>query len=41
MIPLNKPFLPPRGKYERYIEEIWKRGWLTNHGPLVKEFEKK
>ena len=41
MIPLNKPFLPPREKYERYIEEIWKRGWLTNHGPLVKEFEKK
>ena len=41
MIPLNKPFLPPREKYERYIEEIWKRGWLTNHGPLVKEFENK
>jgi dTDP-4-amino-4,6-dideoxygalactose transaminase len=41
MIPLNKPFLPPLDDYNRLVEEIWKRNWLTNHGPLVKGFEKK
>ena len=41
MIPVTKPFLPPIEKYQKYIEEIWQRGWLTNHGPLVKELEAK
>jgi len=41
MIPLNKPFLPPQHEYQDYINEIWRRNWLTNHGPLVKEFEEK
>ena len=41
MIPLNKPFLPPQHEYQDYVSKIWKRNWLTNHGPLVKEFEEK
>lgn len=41
MIPLNKPFLPPQHEYLNYINEIWQRNRLTNHGPLVKEFESK
>jgi dTDP-4-amino-4,6-dideoxygalactose transaminase len=39
MIPLNKPFLPPQHEYQVYLNQIWQRNWLTNHGPLVKEFE--
>jgi len=38
-IPVTKPFLPPRKEYESYIEEIWKRNWLTNNGPLVQKLE--
>jgi dTDP-4-amino-4,6-dideoxygalactose transaminase len=40
-IPLTKPFLPPKEAYERYIDGIWSRRWLTNHGPLVNAFEKR
>ena len=39
MIYVTKPFLPPRGEYEKYIEGIWERVWLTNNGPLVNELE--
>ncbi len=39
MIPVTKPFLPPREEYEKYIHEIWQRNWLTNNGPLVNELE--
>lgn len=41
MIPVTKPFLPPRGEYEKYLEGIWSRNWLTNNGPLVNELELK
>lgn len=41
MIPLNKPFLPPQQEYQEYVSEIWKRNWLTNHGPYVRKFEDK
>lgn len=41
MIQVNKPFLPPREEYEKYIEGIWQRNWLTNNGPLVNELESK
>jgi dTDP-4-amino-4,6-dideoxygalactose transaminase len=41
MIPVTKPFLPPREDYEKYIEGIWQRNWLTNNGPLVNELELK
>ena len=39
MIPITKPFLPPRQEYIQYVDDIWERNWLTNNGPLVKELE--
>ena len=39
MIPVTKPFLPPREEYNKYLDGIWKRNWLTNNGPLVNELE--
>jgi dTDP-4-amino-4,6-dideoxygalactose transaminase len=39
MINVTKPFLPPVGEYEKYLEGIWDRVWLTNNGPLVNELE--
>jgi dTDP-4-amino-4,6-dideoxygalactose transaminase len=39
MIPINKPFLPPREDYEELLDGIWERQWLTNTGPLVIELE--
>lgn len=41
MIPVTKPFLPPIEMYNNYMEGIWQRQWLTNHGPLVNELEMK
>lgn len=39
MINVNKPFLPEKDAYLKYINGIWDRNWLTNHGPLVNELE--
>lgn len=39
MIPVTKPFMPPRNEYERYLLGIWNREFLTNDGPLVRELE--
>lgn len=39
MIPVTKPFLPPKEAYDTYVQKIWKRNWLTNNGPLVQELE--
>lgn len=39
MIPVTKPFLPPKVEYQRYLDGIWERNWLTNNGPLVNELE--
>jgi len=39
MIPLNKPFLPPKSEFNEFVTGIWNRNWLTNHGPLVKRLE--
>jgi dTDP-4-amino-4,6-dideoxygalactose transaminase len=41
MIPVTKSFLPPIEEYIKYLEGIWERGHLTNHGPLVLELEEK
>lgn len=40
-ITVTKPFLPPYEEYQKYIKNIWRRGWLTNNGPLVNELELK
>ncbi|MEO7992383.1 MAG: DegT/DnrJ/EryC1/StrS family aminotransferase [Chryseolinea sp.] len=39
MILVTKPFLPPQHEYQRYLDGIWGRQWLTNNGPLVNELE--
>jgi dTDP-4-amino-4,6-dideoxygalactose transaminase len=41
MINVTKSFLPPIEEYQKYLEGIWERNWLTNNGPLVNELEKK
>lgn len=41
MIPVTKPFLPPREEYEAYLKGIWSRQWLTNMGPLASDLEMK
>lgn len=41
MIPVTKPFLPPKEDYDKLINQVWKRTWLTNNGPLVNELELK
>lgn len=41
MINVTKAFLPPIEEYQKYLEGIWKRAWLTNYGPLVTELQKK
>jgi dTDP-4-amino-4,6-dideoxygalactose transaminase len=40
-IPHSKPYMPPLADYGNYLEGIWHRQWLTNHGPLVQEFEQR
>lgn len=39
MIPVTKPYLPSISDYNHYLEGIWQRNWVTNHGPLVTELE--
>ena len=39
MIPVTKPFLPPKEEYVKYLDGVWERNWLTNNGPLVNELE--
>ncbi len=41
MIPVVRPFLPPKEIYQKYVDGIWSRNWLTNNGPLVNELELK
>lgn len=38
-IHVTEPFLPPMEDYVGYLKGIWERNWLTNNGPLLKEFE--
>jgi dTDP-4-amino-4,6-dideoxygalactose transaminase len=41
MINVTKAFLPPREEFDKYLDGIWERVHLTNHGPLVLELEEK
>ncbi|MBS1660105.1 MAG: DegT/DnrJ/EryC1/StrS family aminotransferase [Bacteroidetes bacterium] len=41
MINVTKAFLPPLEEYTKYLQGIWDRCHLTNHGPLVNELEEK
>ncbi|UYZ57365.1 DegT/DnrJ/EryC1/StrS family aminotransferase [Hymenobacter latericus] len=39
MITVTKTFLPPLEEYQKLLNGIWERGWLTNEGPLVEQLE--
>ena len=39
MINVTKTYLPNKEKYQMYVDKIFKRGWITNNGYLVKELE--
>jgi dTDP-4-amino-4,6-dideoxygalactose transaminase len=39
MIPVTKPYLPPKEEFDLLISQIWERNWLTNNGPIVNELE--
>lgn len=41
MINVTKTYLPNIEKYKQYIDQIYKNGWITNYGPLVKKLEKR
>src|SRR5689334_2024340 len=38
---VTKPYLPTKKEYQKYLDRIWDKNWLTNNGPLVKELEEK
>ncbi|MBR2753948.1 DegT/DnrJ/EryC1/StrS family aminotransferase [Candidatus Saccharibacteria bacterium] len=37
MIPVTKPYLPPKEELQKYIDEIYDNNYLTNNGPLHKK----
>jgi len=39
LIQVTKPYLPPMEEYLDVAQGIWDRCWLTNDGPLLKEYE--
>ncbi len=41
MINVTKTYLPNKEKYQKYVDEIFESGWITNNGPKVKELEKR
>ncbi|RLA79186.1 MAG: DegT/DnrJ/EryC1/StrS family aminotransferase [Epsilonproteobacteria bacterium] len=41
MINITKTYLPSKEKYKKYVDEIYKNGWITNNGPLVQKLEKR
>jgi dTDP-4-amino-4,6-dideoxygalactose transaminase len=41
MIPVTKPFLPPKEDFIQYLNDIWQRQWITNNGLLVNDLELK
>jgi dTDP-4-amino-4,6-dideoxygalactose transaminase len=38
---VTKTTLPGFKKYSEYLETIWKNNWITNHGPLANELERR
>lgn len=36
---VTRPYLPPLEEFVPYLQEIWKRGTLTNNGPCHQELE--
>ena len=40
LITVTSPLLPDLKEFEKYLEDIWNRKWLTNNGYYHKELEK-
>jgi dTDP-4-amino-4,6-dideoxygalactose transaminase len=38
---VTRPLLPPLEEYEKKVKEIWENRWVTNNGPLEREFQAK
>jgi len=41
MINVTKIYLPNKEKYQKYVDEIFESGWVTNNGPMVQRLEKR
>jgi len=41
MINVTKTYLPNKEKYQKYVDEIFESGWITNNGPMVKKLEQR
>ena len=43
MKPINvtKTWLPPLEEYTAHLKGVWDRGWVTNHGEVVQELERR
>lgn len=41
MINVTKTYLPNKEKYQKYVDEIFESGWITNNGQMVRELEKR
>ena len=41
MINVTKTYLPNKEKFQKYVDQIFESGWITNNGPMVQELEKK
>ena len=39
MINVTKIYLPSKEKYQKFIDEIFESGWVTNNGPMVQKLE--
>lgn len=37
--PIVRPVLPSLAEYQKYVESVFQRSWLTNNGPLHQELE--
>lgn len=38
-IPVTQPYLPPLAEFQPYLEEIWRRKWVTNNGVFHQQLE--
>ncbi len=41
MIPVTKPYFPPKQDLDHYLGQIWEAGWMTNDGPLLRSLEER
>jgi len=41
MIPVTRPYLPNKEKYQSYVDQIYATSLLTNNGPLVQKLEER